>query len=144
MDSRARKFQEERSWHDWYSALVLAIPPLTPDEYSATIASFSAPKDSAEYRTARELLITSHLREILSMAKDRPHYRLPVADYVGIGNLAVVRHFDEFVPERGAFSELVRCPRRDEGPRATFHKAQLDILEKNKCPLFGRRARHRP
>ena len=108
MDSRGRKFQEERSWHDWYSALVQAIPPLTPDEYSAAIASLSAPKDSAEYKNARERLITSHLREILSMAKDRPHYRLPIADYVGIGNLAVVKHFDEFAPERGAFSEFVR------------------------------------
>lgn len=108
MDSRGRKFQEERSWHDWYSALVLAIPPLTPDEYSTAIASLSATKDSAEYRAARERLITSHLREILSMAKDRPHYRLSVANYVGIGNLAVVRHFDEFAPERGAFSEFVR------------------------------------
>lgn len=28
--------------------------------------------------------------------------------YVGIGNLAVVKHFDEFAPERGAFSEFVR------------------------------------
>lgn len=108
MNERGRKFQEERSWHDWYSALVLAIPPLTPDEYSTAIASLSATKDSAEYRAARERLITSHLREILSMAKDRPHYRLSVADYVGIGNLAVVRHFDEFAPERGAFSEFVR------------------------------------
>ena len=108
MDSRGRKFQEERSWHDWYSALVQAIPPLTPDEYSAAIAALSAPKDGVEYSTARERLITSHLRKILSMAKDRPHYRLPIADYVGIGNLAVVRHFDEFAPERGAFSEFVR------------------------------------
>ena len=108
MNERGRKFQEERSWHDWYSALVQAIPPLTPDEYSAAIAALSTPKDSVEFRTARERLITSHLREILAMAKDRPHYRLPVADYVGIGNLAVVRHFDVFVPERGAFSEFVR------------------------------------
>ena len=80
MDSRGRKFQEERSWHDWYSALVLTIPPLTPDEYSAAIASLYAPKDSAEYKNARERLITSHLREILAMAKDRPHYRLPIAN----------------------------------------------------------------
>ena len=29
MNERGRKFQEERSWHDWYSALVQAIPPLT-------------------------------------------------------------------------------------------------------------------
>ena len=94
MNERGRKFQEERSWHDWYSALVQAIPPLTPDEYSAAIASLSAPKDSAEYKNARERLITSHLRVILSMAKDRPHYRLPVADYVGIGNLAKWREID--------------------------------------------------
>ena len=65
MDSRGRKFQEERSWHDWYSALVQAIPMLMPDEYSTAIAALSAPKDSAEYRAARERLITSHLREIL-------------------------------------------------------------------------------
>ena len=108
MNERGRKFQEERSWHDWYSALVQAIPPLTPDEYSAAIAALSAPKDSVEYRTASERLITSHLREILAMAKDRPHYRLPVADYVGIGNLAVVEQFEEFAPSRGAFSEFVR------------------------------------
>ena len=83
MNERGRKFQEERSWHDWYSALVRAIPPLTPDEYSAAIAALSAPKDSVEYIATRERLITSHLRQILSMAKDRPHYRLSVADYVG-------------------------------------------------------------
>ena len=94
MVSHEQQFHEEHSWHDWYSALVQAIPPLTPDEYSTAIASLSAPKDSAEYRAARERLITSHQREILSMAKDRPHYRLPIADYVGIGNLAVVGRFE--------------------------------------------------
>ena len=108
MGSREQQFHEERSWYEWYNALVQSIPVLTPDEYRTTIASLSAPKDSAEYRTARERLITSHLREILSMAKDRPHYRLPIADYVGIGNLAIVKHFNEFTPERGAFSEFVR------------------------------------
>ena len=94
MVSHEQQFHEEHSWHDWYSALVQAIPPLTPDEYRPTIASLYAPKDSAEYRTSRERLITSHQREILSMAKDRPHYRLPIADYVGIGNLAVVGRFE--------------------------------------------------
>ncbi|MBR6470723.1 MAG: hypothetical protein IKS83_02900 [Victivallales bacterium] len=120
MDSRGRKVLEERSWHDWYSALVHTrrrfapraaasrlsdyplrfacvcdtIPTLTPDEHGTTIASLSATEASVEYRTARERLITSPLREILSMAKNRPHYRLPVADYVGIGNLAKWREID--------------------------------------------------
>ena len=158
MDSRGRKFQEERSWHDWYSALVHTrrrfapraaasrlsdyplrfacvcdtIPPLTPDEYSTAIASLSATKDSAEYRAARERLITSHLREILSMAKDRPHYRLPVADYVGIGNLAVVRHFDEFVPERGAFSEFVRLVVNEIGSLLGTPETLADVLDEAK------------
>ena len=108
MGSREQQFHEERPWYEWYNALVQSIPVLTQEEYATCIASLSLPRESPEYQTVRERLITSHLREILSMAKDRPHYRLPIADYVGIGNLAIVKHFDEFVPERGAFSEFVR------------------------------------
>ena len=108
MGSREQQFLEERSWYEWYNALVQSIPVLTQEEYATCIASLSLTRESHEYQTAREHLITSHLREILAMAKDRPHYRLSVADYVGIGNLAVVGHFDEFAPERGAFSKFVR------------------------------------
>ena len=93
MGSREQQFHEEHSWHDWYSALVQSILALTQEEYATCIASLSLPRDTPEYQNARERLITSHLREILSMAKDRPHYRLPIADYVGIGNLAVVGRF---------------------------------------------------
>ena len=108
MGSCKQQFHEERPWYEWYNTLVQSIPILTQEEYATCIASLSLPRESHEYQNARERLTTSHLREILSMAKDRPHYRLPIADYVGIGNLAVVKHFDEFVPERGAFSEFVR------------------------------------
>lgn len=93
MGSREQQFQEEHSWHEWYNALVQSIPILTQEEYATCIASLSLPRESHEYQNARERLTTSHQREILSMAKDRPHYRLPIADYVGIGNLAVVGRF---------------------------------------------------
>ena len=48
MGSREQQFHEERSWYEWYNALVQSIPVLTPDEYRTTIASLSAPKDSGE------------------------------------------------------------------------------------------------
>ena len=93
MGSREQQFHEERPCYEWYNTLVQSIPVLTQEEYATCIASLSLPRESHENQTARERLITSHLREILSMAKDRQHYRLPIADYVGIGNLAVVGRF---------------------------------------------------
>jgi hypothetical protein len=142
MGSREQQFHEERTWHEWYNALVQSISVLTREEYATYITSLSLPRESHENQNARERLITSHLREILSMAKDRPHYRLPIADYVGIGNLAVVKHFDEFAPDRGAFSEFVRITVRMDGLYVSLPLAANVLLASPDGQLPGKQEKN--
>ena len=63
------------------------------------------------YQAAREKLICSHLGMVLTMAVNTIHryYGLSMEDFVGIGNLMLVKYFDHFDPDKGVrFSSYMK------------------------------------
>ncbi len=73
-----------------YAQELCKYPELTGEQYTAIIADLKQPERNDVYQAAREKLICSHLRMVLTMAVNTIHryYGLSMEDFVGIGNQA--------------------------------------------------------
>lgn len=94
-----------------YARELRQYPELTKEQYHAVIADLKQPEKNDVYQTAREKLICSHLGMVLTMAVNTIHryYGLSMEDFVGIGNLMLVKYFDHFDPDKGVrFSSYMK------------------------------------
>lgn len=78
------------------------IPLLTPEQEKETakILKESDP-DSPAYRSAKDLMISSNLRLVVSMAKQYTNRGLSFQDLVQEGNLGLIRAVEKFDYEKG-------------------------------------------
>lgn len=85
-----------------YARELRQYPELTKEQYHAIISDLKQPEKNDVYQAAREKLICSHLGMVLTMAVDTIHryYGLSMEDFVGIGNLMLVKYFDHFDPDK--------------------------------------------
>ena len=81
-----------------YARELRQYPELTKEQYHAIISDLKQPEKNDVYQAAREKLICSHLGMVLTMAVNTIHryYGLSMEDFVGIGNLMLVKYFDHF------------------------------------------------
>ena len=94
-----------------YARELCQYPELTKEQYHAVISDLKQPEKNDVYQAAREKLICSHLGMVLTMAVNTIHryYGLSMEDFVGIGNLMLVKYFDHFDPDKGfRFSSYVK------------------------------------
>ena len=94
-----------------YARELRQYPELTKEQYHAIISDLKQPEKNDVYQAAREKLICSHLGMVLTMAVNTIHryYGLSMEDFVGIGNLMLVKYFDHFDPDKGfRFSSYVK------------------------------------
>ena len=94
-----------------YARELRQYPELTKEQYHAVISDLKQPEKNDVYQAAREKLICSHLRMVLTMAVNTIHryYGLSMEDFVGIGNLMLVKYFDHFDPDKGVrFSSYMK------------------------------------
>ena len=94
-----------------YARELRQYPELTKEQYHAVISDLKQPEKNDVYQAAREKLICSHLVMVLTMAVNTIHryYGLSMEDFVGIGNLMLVKYFDHFDPDKGfRFSSYVK------------------------------------
>lgn len=94
-----------------YARELRQYPELTKEQYHAVISDMKQPEKNDVYQAAREKLICSHLGMVLTMAVNTIHryYGLSMEDFVGIGNLMLVKYFDHFDPDKGfRFSSYVK------------------------------------
>lgn len=85
-----------------YARELRQYPELTKEQYHAIISDLKQPEKNDVYQAAREKLICSHLGMVLTMAVNTIHryYGLSMEDFVGIGNLMLVKYFDHFDPDK--------------------------------------------
>ena len=85
-----------------YARELRQYPELTKEQYHAVISDLKQPEKNDVYQAAREKLICSHLVMVLTMAVNTIHryYGLSMEDFVGIGNLMLVKYFDHFDPDK--------------------------------------------
>lgn len=113
-----------------YSQEVRQYPELTEEQYASVIADLKQPEGSDVYQDAREKLICSHLGMVIAMAVYTIHHYsgLSMEDFVGIGNLALVKRFDRFNPDKGIkFASymkkvIVRCEYADVKSRLAWER----------------------
>ena len=88
-----------------YARELRQYPELTKEQYHAVISDLKQPEKNDVYQAAREKLICSHLGMVLTMAVNTIHryYGLSMEDFVGIGNLMLVKYFDHFDPDKGVW-----------------------------------------
>ena len=94
-----------------YARELRQYPELTKEQYHAIISDLKQPEKNDVYQAAREKLICSHLVMVLTMAVNTIHryYGLSMEDFVGIGNLMLVKYFDHFDPDKGVrFSSYMK------------------------------------
>ena len=94
-----------------YARELRQYPELTKEQYHAVISDLNQPEKNDVYQAAREKLICSHLGMVLTMAVNTIHryYGLSMEDFVGIGNLMLVKYFDHFDPDKGVrFSSYMK------------------------------------
>ena len=94
-----------------YARELRQYPELTKEQYHAVISDLKQPEKNDVYQAAREKLICSHLGMVLTMAVNSIHryYGLSMEDFVGIGNLMLVKYFDHFDPDKGVrFSSYMK------------------------------------
>ena len=94
-----------------YARELRQYPELTKEQYHAIISDLKQPEKNDVYQAAREKLICSHLGMVLTMAVNTIHryYGLSMEDFVGIGNLMLVKYFDHFDPDKGVrFSSYMK------------------------------------
>ena len=94
-----------------YARELRQYPELTKEQYHAVISDLKQPEKNDVYQAAREKLICSHLGMVLTMAVNTIHryYGLLMEDFVGIGNLMLVKYFDHFDPDKGVrFSSYMK------------------------------------
>jgi RNA polymerase sigma-32 factor len=80
-----------------YVQAVNAIPMLTPEQETALGRRL---KESNDLTAARDLVL-SHLRLVVSVARNYMGYGLPQADLVQEGNIGLMKAVKRFDPERG-------------------------------------------
>jgi RNA polymerase sigma-32 factor len=80
-----------------YVAAVNAIPMLTPDR---EVELGRRLKDGNDLTAARDLVL-SHLRLVVSVARNYMGYGLPQADLIQEGNIGLMKAVKRFDPERG-------------------------------------------
>lgn len=94
-----------------YARELRQYPELTKEQYHAVISDLKQPEKNDVYQAAREKLICSHLGMVLTMAVNTIHryYGLSMEDFVGIGNLMLVKYFNHFDPDKGVrFSSYMK------------------------------------
>ena len=94
-----------------YARELRQYPELTKEQYHAVMSDLKQPEKNDVYQAAREKLICSHLGMVLTMAVNTIHryYGLSMEDFVGIGNLMLVKYFDHFDPDKGVrFSSYMK------------------------------------
>ena len=94
-----------------YARELRQYPELTKEQYHAVISDLKQPEKNDVYQAARVKLICSHLGMVLTMAVNTIHryYGLSMEDFVGIGNLMLVKYFDHFDPDKGVrFSSYMK------------------------------------
>lgn len=94
-----------------YARELRQYPELTKEQYHAVISDLKQLEKNDVYQAAREKLICSHLGMVLTMAVNTIHryYGLSMEDFVGIGNLMLVKYFDHFDPDKGVrFSSYMK------------------------------------
>ena len=94
-----------------YARELRQYPELTKEQYHAVISDLKQPEKNDVYQAAREKLICSHLGMVLTMAVNTIHRYcgLSMEDFVGIGNLMLVKYFDHFDPDKGVrFSSYMK------------------------------------
>ena len=94
-----------------YARELRQYPELTKEQYHAIISDLKQPEKNDVYQAVREKLICSHLGMVLTMAVNTIHryYGLSMEDFVGIGNLMLVKYFDHFDPDKGVrFSSYMK------------------------------------
>ncbi len=82
---------------DAYISAVNRLPMLTADQESALARRF---RDTQDLDAARELVM-SHLRLVVSVARQYLGYGLPHADLIQEGNIGLMKAVKRFDPERG-------------------------------------------
>lgn len=80
-----------------YLSAVQSYPSLSREEELGLIRRWRSGHDAL----ARDALVRSSLRHVVSIAKRYQRYGLPLADLISEGNFGVVRALDKFDPERG-------------------------------------------
>lgn len=80
-----------------YSNEALDTPLLTVEEERQLGAL-----NRQNYEYARERLILSNLRLVVSIAKTFSNYGLELSDLIGFGNLGLIKAVNRFDPTRGA------------------------------------------
>jgi len=80
-----------------YISTVNRLPVLTPEHESALARRF---RDEQDIAAARELVL-SHLRLVVSVARQYLGYGLPHADLIQEGNVGLMKAVKRFDPERG-------------------------------------------
>ncbi len=82
---------------DAYIAAVNQVPLLTADEESSLARAF---RDHEDLNAARQMVL-SHLRLVVSVARNYLGYGLPHADLIQEGNIGLMKAVKRFDPERG-------------------------------------------
>ena len=80
-----------------YISEIIKFPILKPDEETRLAKRWREHGD----RGAAEILVTSHLRLVVRIAKGFRGYGLPLADLVSQGNLGLTQSLGRFDPDRG-------------------------------------------
>jgi RNA polymerase sigma-32 factor len=82
---------------DAYISAVQRLPMLTPERETELARRF---RDHADLDAAREMVL-SHLRLVVSVARQYLGYGLPHADLIQEGNIGLMKAVKRFDPERG-------------------------------------------
>lgn len=94
--SRGSDSQSSESILNWYLNEIHKIPMLTREEEKAT-----AEKASIGDESARNLLVRSNLRFVVTVARKYQSYGLSMMDLINEGNLGLIKAAERFNPDRG-------------------------------------------
>ncbi len=101
-----------------YTAEVMAVPLLTPDEERALVQRLPDP-------AARAALVEANLRLVVALALRHLWCGLPLADLIQEGNLGLLHAAQKFVPTRGCkfatYATWWICHAMRRGANATAH-----------------------
>ncbi len=82
---------------DWYLEQALRFPMLRAEEERRLAERWQRDRDEA----AARLLLGSHLRLVVKMARGFGGYGLPLGELIAEGNVGLMQALDKFEPERG-------------------------------------------
>lgn len=75
------------------------IPLLTPEEEYQLAQEMK--KGGTDGEKAKEKLIISNLRFVVTVAKQFQHYRIPLEDLINEGNMGLIKAVEKYDPEKG-------------------------------------------